>query len=177
VLAHVRDASVGRVALVNTHPFVEGQWVFAHNGTVARYRKSRTVRQALLAAISPDRQRRLTGETDSERCFQLFLTRLEGRGSLLKATLAQVKAALRATTEVVQRIADRPSSRPSSLNFLVSDGRVLAASRLGRTLQVSDSAGEDGAFVVASEPIGHAEWKVVPEGAVVGFDGSARIGG
>jgi glutamine amidotransferase len=177
VVAHIRDASVGGVTEPNTHPFVHGRWVFAHNGTVARFARVDRVRAALEAEIDRGRRGRIRGETDSERCFQLFLTRLEGRGSLREATLAQVKAALRATTEVVQRIADRPSSRPSSRNFLVSDGRVLAASRLGRTLQVSDSAGEDGAFVVASEPIGHAAWKVVPEGAVVGFDGSVRIGG
>ncbi|HYG67357.1 MAG TPA: class II glutamine amidotransferase, partial [Anaeromyxobacteraceae bacterium] len=44
VVAHVRDASVGPVTTVNTHPFRCGRWLFAHNGTVARYRKSRTVR-------------------------------------------------------------------------------------------------------------------------------------
>jgi glutamine amidotransferase len=34
VLAHLRRATVGRVALENTHPFCHGSWVFAHNGTL-----------------------------------------------------------------------------------------------------------------------------------------------
>jgi predicted glutamine amidotransferase len=171
VVAHVRDASVGSVAEANTHPFVHGRWVFAHNGTVARIKKVERVRQAIEAEIDPALRRALRGETDSERCFLLFLTLLGGRGSATPATLPQVKAALLATTALVRRLADRPSDRPSSLNFLVSDGRVLAASRLGRDLHVSLAAGAERAFVVASEPIGHAAWKVVPEGAVVGYDG------
>ena len=34
VIAHVRQATVGRHALANTHPFSYGPWVFAHNGTL-----------------------------------------------------------------------------------------------------------------------------------------------
>src|SRR5262245_4146754 len=34
LLAHVRQASAGGVALRNTHPFGYGQWLFAHNGTL-----------------------------------------------------------------------------------------------------------------------------------------------
>src|SRR2546426_8692684 len=32
ILAHVRKASIGRVALENTHPFEWGPWLFVHNG-------------------------------------------------------------------------------------------------------------------------------------------------
>src|SRR3990172_8497613 len=53
VLAHVRDASVGCVAEENTHPFVHGAWLFAHNGTVARFRRVERVRAALEAEIDP----------------------------------------------------------------------------------------------------------------------------
>ena len=57
VLAHVRDASIGAVALRNTHPFVEGRWVLAHNGTVARFARVRSVRASepgrRLAAPAP----------------------------------------------------------------------------------------------------------------------------
>jgi glutamine amidotransferase len=171
VIAHVRDASVGPVTEANTHPFVHGPWIFAHNGTVARFKHVASVRARIEAEIDPAYRRALRGETDSERCFLLFLTLLSARGSAAAATLAQVKAALRATTARIRRLADRPSATPSSLNFLVSDGRVLAASRLGRDLHVATAAGAERAFVVASEPIGVGAWKAVPEGAVVGFDG------
>jgi glutamine amidotransferase len=169
VLAHVRDASVGRVALQNTHPFVEGRWVFAHNGTVARYKRSRTVREALLAAISPARRRRLQGQTDSERCFQIFLTRVDLRAGRRGPSLADVRCALAETVERVTGIADRGDSR-STLNFLVSDGRLLAACRHGKPLHVSVAAGGGHLFALASEPIGRAGWEAVPENGFVGAD-------
>ncbi len=170
VIAHVRDASVGPVTEVNTHPFVHGGWIFAHNGTVARFKDVARVRAELEAEIDPGLRRQLRGETDSERCFLLFLTRLAAHRPAAGATLAEVKRALRETTEAVRRIADQHSVRPSSLNFLVSDGRVLAASRLGRDLHMAEQAGTEHVFAVASEPIGAADWKVVPEGAVVGYE-------
>jgi glutamine amidotransferase len=171
VIAHVRDASVGRVALENTHPFLEGHWVFAHNGTVARYKRSGVVRAALLAAISPARRLRLRGETDSERCFQLFLSRLDQRTGRGRPSIADVRTALSETVALVCAIADRGEHR-STLNFLVSDGRMLCACRHGKPLQVAASAGDGHVFAVASEPIGRAGWEVVPEGGFVGIDGS-----
>ena len=44
VVAHVRDASVGPISAANTHPFVHGRWIFAHNGTVARFKDVARVR-------------------------------------------------------------------------------------------------------------------------------------
>ncbi len=66
-------------------------------------------------------------------------------------------------------IADPGSPRPSTLNLLVSDGRLLAASRRGKTLHWILEPGEAGRFVVASEPIGKATWREVPEGGFVGW--------
>ena len=37
VLAHVWRATVGRVALENTHPFCYRRWAFVHNGTLPRF--------------------------------------------------------------------------------------------------------------------------------------------
>src|SRR5581483_11165716 len=34
LLGHVRRASAGSVAVRNSHPFVRGRWMFAHNGTL-----------------------------------------------------------------------------------------------------------------------------------------------
>ncbi len=175
VVAHVRDASVGPVAEENTHPFVHGRWLFAHNGTVARFRRSARVRKAVEAEIDRDLRPHLAGETDSERCFLLFLTRLSARCGLDKATLADVRAALAATTETLVRLADPGADRPSSLNFLVSDGRILAACRRGRDLHLATGLGPEHAFVVASEPIGKVAWKVIPEGHFVGTDDGARV--
>jgi predicted glutamine amidotransferase len=174
VIAHVRDASVGPVATENTHPFQHGRWMFAHNGTVARYARSRRVREALLAEIDEDLRPLLRGATDSERCFLLFLGRLRARAALERATLDDVREALAATTAAVRRVADEGAEKASTLTFVVSDGRLLGASRWGKTLHVASHAGPRHAFVVASERIGEAAWEEVPEGGFVGTEDGHR---
>lgn len=171
VVAHVREASVGPVLHENTHPFAYDRWLFAHNGTVARFRDVPEVRSAIEAEIDRDLRLRMKGDTDSERCFYLFLTRLRTRPGLASPGLEDVRRALADTVATVLRIADAvPVPKPSSLTFLVSDGRLLAACRHGRTLQVSGDAGPRHAFVVASERIGRSPWSEVPEGSFIGTE-------
>lgn len=167
VVAHVRDASVGPVHHENTHPFLFGTWLLAHNGTVARYQDDAEVRAALGAEIDPDLRAEIRGDTDSEQIFYLFLTRLRGAGGLLAPSVDAVKAALAAVTALVVRVADPGAAKPSSLNLLVTDGRILAACRRGRTLQLAADTGPRHAFVVASERIGEGSWEEVPEGGFV----------
>ena len=174
VLAHVRDASVGAVTAENTHPFQHGVWLFAHNGTVARYKKVQSVRDAVLAEIDPDLRSAVRGETDSERCFYVFLSRLRARAPLDGASLAQVRRALAETTEAVVRIADPHAESPTTLNLLVSDGRLLAATRHGKPLELATGAGPRHVFVVASERIGAAAWEGVAEGGFVGTEDGLR---
>ncbi len=117
----------------------------------------------------------MAGDTDSERCFYLFLSRLRARAGLDGAGIEDVRAALADTTEVVLGIADRVASpKPSSLTFLVSDGRVLGACRRGRTLHVASAAGGRALFAVASERIGEADWVEVPEGGFAGTEDGIR---
>lgn len=175
VVAHVREASVGPVRPENTHPFQHGPWLFAHNGTVARFRDVAKVRTAIAAEIDPDLRACLGGDTDSERCFYLFLTRLRARGGLAGPGLEDVRRALCETTSSLVAIADAArGSKPSSLTFLVSDGRILAASRLGRALQLAAEAQPLHAFVLASERIGHSPWREVPEGSFAGTEDGIR---
>jgi predicted glutamine amidotransferase len=179
VVAHVREASVGPVRDENTHPFLHQRWLFAHNGTVARFRDSADVRTAIAAEIDPDLRALVQGDTDSERCFYLFLSRLRARGGLASPGLEQVRRALAEAAATVRAIADAvPVPKPSSLTFLASDGRLLAACRLGRTLHLAAEAGPLHAFVVASERIGRNRWSEVPEGGFVGTeDGSTLLAG
>jgi predicted glutamine amidotransferase len=176
VIAHVREASVGPVLAENTHPFLFDRWLFAHNGTVARFRDVPAVRAALEAEIDPDLRREIRGDTDSERVFYLFLTRLRARGPVHEADLGGVRVALAETTETVLRIADaEPSPKPTSLNLVVSDGRLLAACRHGRTLHVASAAGPHPVFAVASEPIGPGPWEELPEGRFAGTDDGVGV--
>lgn len=61
VIAHIRRASTGKVALENTHPFVRElwgrEWVFAHNGRVPAVRRRRLKHHLPV------------GGTDSEHAF------------------------------------------------------------------------------------------------------------
>jgi len=174
VLAHVRDASIGPVSKENTHPFQHGRWLFAHNGTVAHYKSSPKVREAILREINPDLREALRGETDSERCFLVFLTRLRARGSLDGAALEHVRRALAETTAAVTELADARAAKPSTLNFLVSDGRLLAATRHGKTLHLATDAGPRHVLALASERIGAGAWEDVPEDGFVGTEDGLR---
>jgi predicted glutamine amidotransferase len=174
VIAHVRDASIGPVATENTHPFHHARWLFAHNGTVARYKRSQEVRDAILAEIDEDLRGAMRGVTDSERCFFVFLTRLRAFAPLDGAALGAVERALAETTATVRRIADAGAEKPSTLTFAVSDGRLLAASRRGKPLHVACHAGPRHAFVVASERIGAAAWEEVAEDGFVGTEDGVR---
>ena len=87
-----------------------------------------------------------------------------------------MRRALAETTEVVLGIADaEPSPKPTSLNLLVSDGRLLAACRHGRTLHVASEAAPRHVFAVASEPIGPGPWEQLAEGGFVGTEDGLRV--
>jgi glutamine amidotransferase len=88
IVAHIRKATQGRVALENTHPFVRElwgrYWVFAHNGDLGDYAPR------LHGAFRP------VGTTDSERAFCWLMQELaKSHASVppigeLTATLAEL---------------------------------------------------------------------------------------
>jgi glutamine amidotransferase len=113
VIAHIRKATVGSVALENTHPFMREMWgrywTFAHNGTLEGF------------ALPRGRDRRYlpVGSTDSEAafCHMLETLRLRFReGEPDEATL------MAAVGEVAGELAGR-----GPFNFLLSDGVRLFA--------------------------------------------------
>ena len=180
IVAHIRKASIGRVALENTHPFEWGPWLFAHNGTVPEWEKSRA---AVEAEIDPALREKLRGETDSERCFLVFLTRLLARCDPAAAGFTEAAAALAETVGIVVRTC----GAGAATTFLATDGRTMLACRRGRTLYVSAAEAErDGRvawFAVASEdprlhqpvPPGRSPWREVPAGTIVGVDSELRL--
>lgn len=181
VIAHVRKASVGRVAPENTHPFQRGPWLFAHNGTLPNWEAGRA---RLEERIDPSLRAQLHGETDSERCFLLFLSRLRRRCDLERADLDSAVAALAETVAQVREVLE-PAEKPASTTFLLTDGRLLLACRRGRTLFLSspppDASGSCDYVAVASEdpgdpPLGGGRaWRLLPEEAVVAVDGDLRL--
>ena len=71
VIAHVRRATVGPPGIENTHPFVHGRWLFAHNGTVPNFE---SIRMRLVEAMDPLHRNEIGGSTDSEHVFRYLLS-------------------------------------------------------------------------------------------------------
>lgn len=187
VIAHVRAATVGGVSLENTHPFDHGPWAFAHNGTIEGIEHVRT--RLDLGLYAP-----AWGQTDSELAFRWLLNRMsrygldpESPATELDPILALVEDSV---AELVRMSLGAQVEGTPSLNFVISDGRHLVASRWGNSLfwtfrrGISDCAicgashcdhADDGykAVVVASEPLTEEEWLEIPEGTV--FGANARV--
>ncbi len=110
VVAHIRKATQGRVALENTHPFVRElwgrYWVLAHNGDLKNFQPR------LHAAFRP------VGDTDSERAFCWLMQEL-AKAHASVPTVAELTCTLR---ELLPSIAGH-----GSFNLLLSNGQALWA--------------------------------------------------
>jgi predicted glutamine amidotransferase len=110
VVAHIRKATEGAVALENCHPFTRElwgrYWVFAHNGNLKDYHPR------LHGAFQP------VGDTDSERAFCWLLQEM----AKSHAGLPAPDELTRTLNELVPQVA-----RHGTFNFLLSQGEVLWA--------------------------------------------------
>jgi glutamine amidotransferase len=192
VVAHIRRATVGGPRLENTHPFTYGCWSFAHNGTLTDFQRLEPrMRQETDAALLPHRR----GTTDSEQIFYWLLSRMQQSG-LPAAEPASDRVTLeRTVAEGLRRLAERCAeigAEEPQLNWLLTDGRLLVASRwnhpLHRVQRVGihdceicgiphvhhDPHADYRAVVVASEPISHESWQEIPEHSVLTVDAELR---
>jgi glutamine amidotransferase len=110
VVAHIRKATQGRVALENTHPFVRElwgrYWVFAHNGDLKGFAPR------LHGAFRP------VGDTDSERAF-----------CWLMQELAKAHASVPSVEELSRTLGELlpvPASY-GTFNVLLANGQALWA--------------------------------------------------
>jgi predicted glutamine amidotransferase len=163
LITHLRLASVGSVTERNAHPFYARGWAFMHNGTVARFKEHRA---RIERHIAPHHLAQVRGETDSETCFALFRTVLDG---IADPGLDDVTRALARVMTTVAGVTDAgDAEKPSAMNFLVTDGRRLVATRRGRTLFLSS---EPGARFIASERLwDDGAWREIAEDGIVGID-------
>ena len=108
VVAHIRKATQGKVALENCHPFVRElwgrYWEFAHNGNLKDYAPR------LHAAFKP------VGDTDSELAFCWLMQEL-AKSHATMPSVAELNVTLR---ELVPQIA-----RHGTFNFVLSQGDAL----------------------------------------------------
>ena len=110
IVAHIRKATQGRVALENTHPFVRElwgrYWVFAHNGDLKDYAPH------LHGAFRP------VGSTDSERAFCWLMQEL-AKAHASVPTTAELSATL---AELLPQVAAH-----GAFNAMLSNGQALWA--------------------------------------------------
>jgi glutamine amidotransferase len=181
VIAHIRKATHGQVALVNTHPFVRelwGQyWLFAHNGDLKDFAPS------LSGRFTP------VGNTDSERAFCHILDQLAQRHGQ-RPPLEQVHAELRELATAI--------GAHGEFNFLLSNGRALFAHCASRLSYIVRQAPFDRAHlmdqdvsvdfrelttlndrvaVIATTPLTDNEhWERIAPGTLMAFvDGAPRV--
>jgi predicted glutamine amidotransferase len=134
LIAHARYRSVGDPKDENTHPFRFRRWLFAHDGTVEAWPE---VKPRLVASLPEFLRRNVEGETDSEHAFMVFLRHLRD-GGLLDDLDADARVMGRALAYTVRDLdawsREAGATKPGTLNFVVTNGRVLAATRRGRPL-------------------------------------------
>ena len=194
LLLHVREATVGSWTMENTHPFRFGQWLFAHRGTLGAFT---AIQSELLARIPAFLHPSLRGETDSEHAFHLFLSRLADHGRLEDPNVdSRFVAGVLARTlaELDSLAAQAGVSTPALGNFMVTNGRLLVATRRGLPMHYVKRVGIEACEVCApsAEPVrgqqgvvGHPllryvavasdlrasphaqDWLPVPDGSVV----------
>ena len=180
VIAHIRMATQGRVALENTHPFVRELWgrlwVFAHNGDLKGFAPR------LHGAFRP------VGDTDSEHAFCWLMQEL-AKAHAGVPTIAELNCTLRELLPV-------PAAY-GSFNLLLSNGQALwahastklyslqrahpfgAATLTDEDLSVDFAAlttPRDRVAIVATEPLTTAEpWEAFEPGELRVFRGGQRL--
>ncbi len=134
LVVHARTATVGNLKDENTHPFRFHRWLFAHDGTVEGWEQ---VKPRLLGALPDFLRRAIQGETDSEHVFTWFLKLLRDDGRLDSLDL-EAAAAGQALGRTVRQVdawcREVGAQRPSAMNLVATNGRVLVATRRGRPL-------------------------------------------
>jgi glutamine amidotransferase len=184
VIAHIRKATQGRVALENTHPYMRElwgrYWVFAHNGNLVDFHPR------LHAAFKP------VGDTDSERAFCWLMQELaKAHASVpsideLSTTLRELLPALavRGTFNMLlsngQALWAHSSTKPGSpgLSWLQRQHPFGAATLADDDMSVNFAAATtatDRVAVIATEPMTRDEpWAVLPPGELAVFVGGRR---
>ncbi len=109
VIAHIRKATQGQVALENCHPFIREcwgvNWVFAHNGDLNGFTPE------LTGCYLP------IGNTDSERAFCFILQELRRHFGILAPELSELSSILQQLCHQIAQF--------GTFNMMLSNGSAL----------------------------------------------------
>ena len=198
--AHVRAATPGFVVSdVNCHPFQSGRFLWMHNGFIGGFRQ--LVRR-LRAELSDELYHGVEGTSDTEHAFALFLHLLGSKRALDvgRYSTGDLAEAMRATIDQIVRWSrESGCSEPSLLNFALTDGSRVVATRYvnedsaepptlylthgsrfecqGEVYHMAPSDNGPRAVIISSEPLTlmRDDWEPVPRNHRVTIDSSSTI--
>jgi predicted glutamine amidotransferase len=199
IFAHVRAATPGLpVIQLNCHPFASGPFSFMHNGLIGGFKE---LRRSLLRKLSDEAFQTISGSTDSEYLFALFLdhfarenatndgkNRLEAMKRAIAASIREVEGSIKeagldiptflniAVTDGTSTVVTRHSSHvPKDANSLYvhANGSFLCKAGHIKNGKVSDT---HRAVVIASEPLGSiGEWRMVEPNVMVAVGEDLKV--
>ncbi len=84
IIAHIRKTVPESIGLENTHPFLQDQWLFGHNGTV-------DIKDVIRDRLPPPEQERLKRSIDSEIFFHWILLNIREEADVQKGIRAAIE--------------------------------------------------------------------------------------
>ncbi len=172
LFGHIRKATVGEPSEVNSHPFIEGNWSFMHNGSLGS--ADQEVFQEACDCTD--------GETDSEHYFHLIIHQLE------KGKQHDPEVVCDAIRAVIHRMRKHTSYRGgtySSASAFLCDGIRLYVIReydelhpfvqqdaLHDYFTLYHGVGMEGDTFVSSEPLNlpNINWTLLPNHSITVFN-------
>jgi predicted glutamine amidotransferase len=178
-IAHVRYSSSAALEVRNTHPFLQDDRVFAHNGVVTGL----DVVDARLRELGVDDL--VKGDTDSERIFALITACIRSGGDVGAGIVAAVgwlaeTVPIFAVNILLSTATDIWALRyPETHELYLLDRRDVDHGRLrmrsDRITAHSDHLNSDASVVFASEPMDDADWQLLAPGELVHVDADLQI--
>lgn len=196
ILTHVRAATQAlEVSEANCHPFKRGRYAFMHNGDIGGFAR---LRRPLVSRLSDESFAAISGSTDSEHLFALFLDELHKLGPDEVGPDVLALAFRSTVAMILDMVSIYAPDEHCYLNVVITDGSVAIACRFTTDLpEHSDSLylnygmryvcdegvcrmilPEDshGAVLISSEPLStDPGWNEVPLNHVVKIHRNRKV--
>ncbi|QRY45681.1 class II glutamine amidotransferase [Mycolicibacterium boenickei] len=179
-IAHVRYASTGALDVANTHPFLQDDRIFAHNGVVEGLGAlDERIRELGVADL-------VGGQTDSERVFALITAAVRAHGGDVGAAVVDAigwlagNVPIYAVNLLLSTATDMWALRyPDTHELYVLDRRHPDQRRLrlrsARIRAESEHLTSQPSVLFASEPMDGEDWRLIAPGELVHVDADLRI--
>ncbi|CAK9780180.1 N-terminal nucleophile aminohydrolase [Cutaneotrichosporon oleaginosum] len=127
VFAHVRASTMaGAPSEDNCHPWIFDRLMWMHNGEISDFPK---IKRALQASLPEELFLYPSGYTDSEWAFMVFLSMLKDPHAR-SFTHVELREAMMKTIQFINKLCkDAGVSGPSLMNYVVTDGHTVVATR------------------------------------------------